>query len=64
MGYPDLVGDPKPAHQTPSNWINPHAFAVPGDFNNGIFKLGNMPSRITQLREGATKNFDFSSQKL
>jgi hypothetical protein len=35
-----------------------------GDFNNGIFKLGNMPSRITQLREGATKNFDFSSQKL
>ena len=63
MGYPDLVGDPKPAHQTPSNWINPNAFAVPGDFDNGIFKLGNMPSRITQLREGATKNFDFSVAK-
>jgi hypothetical protein len=63
MGYPDLVGDPKPAHQNPSNWINPDAFAVPGDFDNGIFKLGNMPSRITQLREGATKNFDFSIAK-
>jgi hypothetical protein len=29
MGYPDLVGDPKPAHQTPSKWINPNAFAAP-----------------------------------
>ena len=36
---------------------------MPGDFDNGIFKLGNMPSRITQLREGATKNFDFSVAK-
>ena len=63
MAFPDLVGDPKPAHQTPNNWINPDAFAVPGDFNNGIFKLGNMPSRITQLREGATKNVDLSVAK-
>jgi hypothetical protein len=63
MRFPDLVGDPKPAHQTTTNWINPNAFAQPGDFDNGIYKLGDMPSRMTQLREGATKNLDLSVAK-
>jgi hypothetical protein len=58
LRFPNLVGDPKPAHQTATNWINPDAFAQPDDF-----ALGNMPSRMTQLREGATKNFDFSVAK-
>ncbi|HKR83601.1 MAG TPA: TonB-dependent receptor [Terriglobales bacterium] len=58
MRFPDLVGNPKPADQSSMNWINPDAFAQPGDF-----ELGNMPSRITQLREGATKNVDLSVAK-
>jgi Carboxypeptidase regulatory-like domain/TonB dependent receptor len=58
MRFPDLVGNPKPAHQTATNWVNPSAFSEPGDF-----ALGNMPSRMTQLREGATKNFDFALGK-
>ena len=28
-GLPNLVGDPKPAHQTSGNWINASAFAAP-----------------------------------
>jgi hypothetical protein len=28
---PNLVGDPKPAHQTTSNWINAAAFALPAE---------------------------------
>jgi hypothetical protein len=63
MRWPNLVGNPKPANQTPNNWINLDAFAQPGDFANGEFELGNMPSRTTQLREGATKNVDFSVAK-
>jgi hypothetical protein len=58
MRFPNLVGNPKPANQTPANWINPDAFAQPGDF-----ALGDMPSRMTQLREGATKNVDLSVAK-
>jgi hypothetical protein len=58
LRFPDLVGDPKPAHQTTTNWINPDAFAEPGDF-----ALGDSPSRMTQLREGATKNLDLSVAK-
>jgi hypothetical protein len=58
MRFPDLLGNPKPADQSSMNWINPDALAQPGDF-----ELGNMPSRITQLREGATKNVDLSVAK-
>jgi hypothetical protein len=58
LRFPNLVGDPKPAHQTPTDWINVNAFSQPGDFS-----LGDMPSRTTQLREGATKNLDFSVAK-
>ncbi|HZR66646.1 MAG TPA: TonB-dependent receptor [Terriglobales bacterium] len=58
LRFPNLVGDPKPSHQTAANWINGDAFAQPGDFS-----LGDMPSRTTELREGATKNVDLSVAK-
>jgi hypothetical protein len=58
LRFPNLVGNPKAANQTPTNWINPNAFAQPGDF-----ELGDMPSRMTQLREGATKNVDLAVAK-
>jgi hypothetical protein len=54
------VGNPRPAHQTPTNWLNPNAFALPANFN---FAYGNEPQRMTQLREGATKNIDLSVAK-
>jgi hypothetical protein len=57
-GLPDLVGNPKPAHQSASNWIDPDAFAAPT-----TLRYGNEPQRMTQLREGATKNVDFALAK-
>ncbi len=58
QGVPNLVGNPKPAHQTTDNWINPDAFAEPADMT-----YGNMPARMTQLRESATKNVDLGVAK-
>jgi hypothetical protein len=58
LRFPNLIGNPKPGNQTTKNWIDPNAFAQPGDF-----ALGNAPSRLTQLREGATKNVDLSVAK-
>jgi hypothetical protein len=52
------VGNPKAANQTPTNWFNTDAFVEPGDF-----ELGDMPSHMTELREGATQNFDFGVAK-
>ncbi|HKW17196.1 MAG TPA: TonB-dependent receptor [Terriglobales bacterium] len=57
-GLPNLIGDPKPAHQTSSNWINPLAFSAPT-----TLIYGDEPQRMTQLRDGATKNFDISIAK-
>jgi hypothetical protein len=57
MRFPDLVGNSK-TRRPELNWINPDVLAQPGDF-----ELGNMPSRITRLREGATKNVDLSVAK-
>jgi hypothetical protein len=57
-GLPNLVGDPKPAHQTSSNWINADAFTAPT-----TLIYGDEPQRMTQLRDGATKNVDFSVAK-
>jgi hypothetical protein len=57
-GLADLVGDPKPAHQTLNNWINVNAFSQPAQY-----AIGDEPARMTQLREGATKNFDFAIAK-
>jgi hypothetical protein len=58
MGWPNLIGNPQPGHQTTSNWINPDAFSEPAGLN-----FGNAPSRMTQLREGATKNVDLGVAK-
>jgi hypothetical protein len=57
-GLPDLVGDPKPAHQSRTNWINPLAFTAPT-----TLRYGDEPQRMTQLREGGTKNVDLSVGK-
>jgi len=58
QGLPNLVGDPRPAHQTINEWINPAAFAPPAGLT-----YGNEPSRMTQLREGATRNADLAVSK-
>jgi hypothetical protein len=66
-GLPDVVGDPTPAHQTANNWINAAAFRDPNLDANGnptpVARFGNEPARMTQIREGATKNVDFAVAK-
>jgi len=57
-GLPNVVGNPKPAHRTTSNWISADAFAAPADFT-----YGNEPQRMTQLREAPTKNVDLAVAK-
>jgi Carboxypeptidase regulatory-like domain len=54
----NLIGDPKPAQQSRNNWINAAAFAEPGPY-----LYGDEPARMTQLREGATKNLDLAVAK-
>ena len=56
---PDLIGNPKPANQTPDNWINTAAFAAPAS----EFELGNSALRLTSLRERAARNVDFAVGK-
>jgi hypothetical protein len=64
---PNLVGDPKPAHQTTTNWINAAAFQLPVEpspSQPGIpYSYGDEPARMTQLREAATKNVDLALAK-
>jgi hypothetical protein len=67
FGFPgyawgNLVGNPKPANQTTSNWINAAAFQEVNTTGDSLV-LGDAPSRMTQLREGATKNVDFGVAK-
>jgi hypothetical protein len=54
-GYerPNLVGNPKPQHQTPSQWINPAAFATPAQYT-----FGNTPRN--SLRTEPYKSLDAS----
>jgi hypothetical protein len=54
-GYerPNLVGIPKPQHQTPSQWINPAAFATPAQYT-----FGNTPRN--SLRTEPYKSLDAS----
>jgi hypothetical protein len=54
-GYerPNRVGNPKPQHQTPSQWINPAAFVAPAQYT-----LGNTPRN--SLRTEPFKNLDAS----
>ena len=65
QGVPDLVGDPKPAHQSLTNWINPNAFQDPNANSQvtDIYRYGDEPARMSALREAATKNIDFSVAK-
>jgi hypothetical protein len=55
---PDLVGDPKPAQQTPDNWINLDAFSEPAET-----AYGNAPRYISSLRESNPKNVDLALAK-
>jgi hypothetical protein len=54
-GYerPNQVGNPKPQHQTPSQWINPAAFATPAQYT-----FGNTPRN--GLRTEPYKSLDAS----
>jgi outer membrane receptor protein involved in Fe transport len=54
-GYerPNQVGNPKPQHQTPSQWINPAAFVAPAQYT-----FGNTPRN--SLRTEPFKNLDAS----
>ncbi len=54
-GYerPNQVGNPKPQHQTPSQWINPAAFVTPAQYT-----FGNTPRN--SLRTEPYKNLDAS----
>jgi hypothetical protein len=52
-----MVGDSKPADQTSTNSINAIAFAPT------TLIYGDEPQRMTQLREGATKNVDLAVSK-
>ena len=55
----DWVGNPVPANRTPNSWINPAAFVAPPT----IYSLGNVPQRMSQLRERALRNVDLSIAK-
>ena len=57
---PDLVSkNVTPTNQNPNNWVNPAAYATPAS----IYKLGNAPQRMTQLRERAARNVDLAVSK-
>jgi hypothetical protein len=58
-GMPDIIGNPKPAHRTPSNWLNAAAFTT----TPAPYALGNEPQRMTQIREASTKNLDLGIAK-
>jgi hypothetical protein len=49
----DLVGNPAPAHQSPSEWINPSAFAAPPADTFGTYPRN-------ALRTDGYKDLDFS----
>jgi hypothetical protein len=58
-GMPNIIGNPKPAHRTPSNWVNVNAFTT----TPAPYALGNEPQRMTQIREASTKNLDLGIAK-
>ena len=55
---PDVIGDPKPAHQTIINWIDGAAFAQPG-----AFSFGDAPRTFADLRSPHYVNWDMGIQK-
>lgn len=55
---PNLVGNPKPASQTTTQWINGAAYTEASPYS-----LGNAPQHDTHLREGANKDWDLAVMK-
>lgn len=63
---PNLVGNPVPANQSITDWINPNAFAQPA-----AFTFGDAPRNLANLRSphyfdwdmGIEKNYFFAEQK-
>jgi hypothetical protein len=78
-GLPDVVGNPKPAHRSATNWINPAAFSGLDSTNSTVvncgtdasdvacgpflYKYGDEPRTMNQLREAPTKNVDLGVAK-
>ncbi|MGH9624656.1 MAG: hypothetical protein ACRD4G_10010, partial [Bryobacteraceae bacterium] len=57
---PDMVTyNVSPANRTPTNWLDPSAFAAPPS----PYVLGNAPQRMTTMRERAERNVDLSVAK-
>ena len=54
----NFVGNPMPAHQTISEWINPAAFTFPAPFT-----FGNTPRTLGSVRAPGTDNSDVSFMK-
>ncbi|MBV9035769.1 MAG: hypothetical protein JO182_14865, partial [Acidobacteriaceae bacterium] len=55
----NLVGNPVPSARTPNTWINAAAYTAPAS----PWTIGNVPQRMTQLRERAARNVDLSVAK-
>ncbi|MBV8707156.1 MAG: hypothetical protein JO028_08195, partial [Acidobacteriaceae bacterium] len=55
----NLVGNPVPSTRTPNAWINAAAYTAPAS----PWTIGNVPQRMTQLRERAARNVDLSVAK-
>ena len=78
-GLPNLVGNPKPANRSKSNWINPAAFEGANadgsgtqncsDFSNNTscqafsYHYGNEPTHLNTLREAGNNNLDIGVAK-
>lgn len=78
-GLPDLIGDPQPSHRDKNHWINPAAFRGSDGTANGtqscddqtnggcqpfLYRYGNAPAHMTQLREAANNNVDLGIAKV
>lgn len=78
-GLPDVVGNPKPAHRSDTNWLNMNAFAgstnensngpeVTCTVNNNAcqpfpFRWGNEPRYMNDMRDAPTNQLDTSLSK-
>ncbi len=54
----NFVGNPRPAHQTIYDWVNPAAFAFPAPFT-----FGNTPRTLGSVRSPGTDNTDATLMK-
>lgn len=74
---PNLVGNPKPAHRSAKQWINPDAFQGLSSTGDGSLvtcgkdpncqpfphSFGNEPQHMSNMREASTKNLDLGIGK-